>query len=175
MGTVEDDAEVTVDRKTEEKLAEELSKVVEELRLAPPEASITNSGVTNSLAGEPPPEEPKSAEPPVERAEKLNAEQAQPLQAERLAREELRKRPPPTTDEIIDASQFNALTKDWLRRHSEFLTSAEGNAALNRAHVIAEYNAGEVHTPRYFSELAPLFTGPATSVIQKMTALAFPA
>jgi hypothetical protein len=105
----------------------------------------------------------------MEQADHLNLQRERRMRAEFEAREELRKQPAPTVEEIIANYPIPDLAKDWLRQHPEFVSSREANHALQRAHDIAVYVSGEEFTGPYFEHvervlgLKPRMNGHAVS------------
>jgi hypothetical protein len=88
----------------------------------------------------------------METADSLRQEHHQRMRAAYEAREELKKNPP-SVEDIIANYPVPDLAKDWLRQHPEFVSNPRANHALQRAHEIAAYAAGEEFTPGYFSHV----------------------
>jgi hypothetical protein len=104
----------------------------------------------------------------MEDAENLNRQHIQRERAEYEAREELKKNPP-SVEQITANYPIPDLAKDWLRQHPEFVSDPRANHALQRAHDIAAYAAGEAFTSGYFEHvervlgLRPKMNGHAVS------------
>ncbi len=60
---------------------------------------------------------------------------------------------PMTAEQIIANSELPSRAKDWLRKHSDYVTDPAKNAKLQKLHNVAEYQSGGEWTDAYFDRM----------------------
>jgi hypothetical protein len=110
---------------------------------------------------------PSNAESPAEKAAKnaLKARLAETQRAAEMEREAIAQQPrfaesqphePPTTEQIIEATQLPEKAKRWLREHPEYISDINKNQTIIALHDTAKRQAGSEWTDSYFERMEDL-------------------